>query len=72
MTLYGYDNEPRGGETISNCDASKLGRLSYESSDVREPRDAVSPCRGGDVPVSGERMRGGDDGADPAVGCGTV
>lgn len=32
---YGYDSEPCGGETISNCDASKLRRLSYdESSDA--------------------------------------
>lgn len=64
MTLYGYDNEPRGGETISNCDTSKLDRLSRESSDGRE--FALSPPEvGGDVPMSGERTRGGDA-AEPA------
>ena len=54
-----------GGETISNWDASKLGRLSYdESSDVRDARAAaaaVSPVRGGEDAVSGVRTRGGDD-----------
>lgn len=39
---YGYDNVDSRtyasflGETISNCDTSKLGLLSYESTDFRE------------------------------------
>ena len=33
--LYGYDNDCRGGDTISNWEASKLERLSNDSSDGR-------------------------------------
>ena len=37
------------GDTISNCDSSRLGRLSYESPDVRGTDSA--PFRGGDAPA---------------------
>ena len=33
---YGYVSEPRGGDTISNCDTSKLERLENDSIDGRE------------------------------------
>lgn len=59
--LYGYDKEPRGGDTISNCDVSKLERLSKDSNDGRGPALKVFPD-GGEVPIGD--LRGGDA-ADP-------
>ena len=50
---YGYESVCAGaslGETISNCDSSKLGRLSYDSPDVRGTESAL-PARGGDAPA---------------------
>jgi len=44
------------GDTISNCDTSKLGRLSYESIDFRP-----KPFRGGDAVWKGDKTRGGDE-----------
>ena len=49
-----------GGETISNCDASKLGRLSYESTEVLV-WPALNPFRGGEPGIKGDRTRGGEE-----------
>lgn len=56
-----------GGETISNCDMSKLGRLSYESiDDLSCAAVKLLPfeCGGDDdwkPGESGDRTCGGDD-----------
>ena len=56
MAWYGYVSECAGasrGETISNCDSSKLGRSSYdESPDVRGTESAPSRSRGGEAAMS--------------------
>lgn len=51
MPLYGYVSDALGGETISNCEESKLGLLSYESMDGRDCF-AYRPLRGGDPGIS--------------------
>ncbi len=68
---YGYDSACDGvsfGETISNCDSSKLGRLSYESPDVRGTLSA-EPFRGGDAPaMSREGARDDEESVEEMLG----
>lgn len=64
---YGYERVAFGGETISNWEASKLGRLSYESVDACEYR-SPNPFCGGDPTRSGERWGGGDGAVDDRLG----
>ena len=67
MVLYGYESwcGKSFGETISNCDSSKLGRLSYESFDVRGTESA--PFRGGDA-MSREGARDDDESVEEILG----
>ena len=74
---YGYVSEPRGGDTISNCDTSKLERLENDSIDGRECGTALRLFADGGVVLgamfgeSGERTRGGDEAEpdDDTLGC---
>ena len=59
--LYGYDNDCRGGDTISNWEASKLERLSNDSNDGRGPTLKLF-AEGGEVPMGDRR---GGDAAEP-------
>lgn len=71
IAWYGYDNACDGasfGETISNCDSSRLGRLSYESPDVRGTLSA-EPFRGGDAPaMSREGARDDEESVEDMLG----
>ncbi len=69
MALYGYESwcGAAFGEIISNCDSSKLGRLSYESPDVRGMESV--PPRGGDaLAMSREGARDEDESFEDMLG----
>ena len=69
MVLYGYESwcGRTFGETISNCDSSKLGRLSYESPDVRGIERP--PFRGGDaLAISREGARDDEESFEDMLG----
>jgi len=52
------------GDTISNCELSKLDRLPYDSRDAL--RIIAAPCRGGDAVavVRGETSEGDEESVD--------
>lgn len=61
-------NESALGDTISNWDASKLGRLSYESPDVRDAEtERLVALRGGDD-IGTYCMRGESDSFEETLG----